>query len=205
MTLAPLILASASPRRADLLRAAGIAFEVHVANVDEATRPGEAPDAYVGRLAIAKARTVSASHPGSAVLGADTVVVVDGQILGKPLDGPDAARMLQMLSGRRHQVLTGVCLIHVTEATADAAAAGPPAVSERVGVAVTGVQFAHLGPDEIAWYVASGEPMDKAGAYAIQGLASRFVVAIDGSYGNVVGLPVALVYDLCRAGGIQVS
>ncbi len=228
MTPPLLILASASPRRADLLRAAGIPFEVRIADVNETPRLNESADACVRRLAVDKARTVAALHPRSAVLGADTVVVVDGQILGKPLDGADAARMLQMLSGRRHEVLTGVCLIRpahgcaaevesvgasvatgvsVPHAASETGAVGPHVElqPECVRVAVTGVQFAHLSREEISSYVASGEPMDKAGAYAIQGLASRFVVAIEGSYTNVVGLPVALVYALCRTAGIQVS
>jgi septum formation protein len=230
VTPPPLILASASPRRADLLRAAGIPFAVRIADVDETPRLNESAHAYVRRLAVDKARAVAVSHPTSAVLGADTVVVVDGQILGKPVDGADAARMLQMLSGRRHEVLTGVCLIQpphgcaaevgsvgasvaagvsvphgVPEAGAVDPRVEPESEPEYVRVAVTGVEFGHLSTEEISSYVASGEPMDKAGAYAIQGLASRFVVAIEGSYTNVVGLPVALVYALCRAAGIQVS
>jgi septum formation protein len=216
-----LILASASPRRAELLRAAGIPFTVQAADVDETVRPGEAPDAYVQRLAVDKARAVAASlasatAPGStaprgavlgavlgaavlgaAVLGADTVVVVDGRILGKPTGEPDAVRMLRLLSGRRHDVLTGVCLIAPAKA-------GHPA-AERVSVVTTGVWFAALSPEEIDTYVATGEPMDKAGAYAVQGQASRFVTAIDGSYANVVGLPVSVVYDWCKTAGIQVS
>ena len=185
-----LVLASASPRRAELLRAAGIEFDVVAANVDESIRPGETPADHVRRLAEDKALRVQPQVNGRFVLGADTVVVVGDQILGKPADAADAARMLRLLSGRRHQVLTGVALIGKTR---------------HVGVAATTVEFAPLNDAEIAAYVTSGEPMDKAGAYAIQGLASRFVTAIEGSYSNVVGLPVALVYDLCKREGLLVS
>lgn len=190
-----LILASASPRRAELLRAAGIVFDVQVADVDESRLPDEPPDRYVARLAEAKARVVAAGRPGRVVLGADTVVVVDAQVLGKPANQADAARMLELLSGRTHLVLTGVCVVDT----------GPPEGGHydvRVDVASTMVEFRALEPAEIAWYVASGEPVDKAGAYAIQGLASRFVTRIDGSYSNVVGLPVELVVRMCAGAGI---
>ncbi len=189
----PLVLASASPRRADLLRAAGIPFDVQVADVDETPLVGEGPEAFVCRVAAAKARAIAERVPGRFVLGADTVVVVDKEILGKPRDGEDAKRMLRLLSGRTHQVLTGVSLI------------GGPPYRGRSAIATTLVEFSRLEEPEIAWYVASGEPMDKAGAYAIQGLGSRFVTRVDGSYSNVVGLPIALVYNLCREAGIQVS
>jgi septum formation protein len=183
----PLILASASPRRAELLTLAAIPFEVRPAHVDEAVLPGESPEAYVVRIAEAKARTISETYPARIVLGADTTVVVDGLILAKPADESDAARMLTMLSGRNHHVLTGVCI------------AGDAQM--RTAVARTEVEFMTLSPDEIHWYVSSGEPMDKAGAYAIQGLASRFVTRIAGSYSNVVGLPVALVYEMLQEFG----
>lgn len=186
-----LVLASASPRRADLLRAAGIAFDVVVANVDESVVPGETATQHVRRLAEAKARAVLDKAGAQPVLAADTVVVVDGLILGKPADDREAARMLRLLSGRAHEVMTGVCL---------ACGASPTIVS----VAVTTVEFARLTDAEIQWYAATGEPRDKAGAYAIQGLASRFVTRIDGSYSNVVGLPVALVYGLCARSGLLV-
>jgi septum formation protein len=188
----PLVLASGSPRRAELLRQAGIRFEVSVPDVDETLHPGEAPEAYVRRLAAAKARHVAASHPGRPVLGADTTVVVDGQVLGKPYDAADAARMLGQLSGRSHLVLTGVCLIG-------------PAGETRIDAAVTTVEFRALQAAEIGEYVDSGEPMDKAGGYAIQGGAAGFVTRLDGEYSNVVGLPVALIQGMCRASGIQVS
>lgn len=178
----PLILASASPRRAELLAAAGFVFTVDTADLDETPLPAEAPERYVARLAEAKARAVAARHRDGVVLGADTTVVVDGAILGKPTDAPDAAAMLARLQGGAHQVLTGVALVAGAWST--------------VAVARTDVWFAPMSRLEIADYVASGEPMDKAGAYGIQGRASRFVTRIDGSYGNVVGLPVALVHTL---------
>lgn len=179
-----LILASQSPRRAELLRAAGFAFEVETADVDESLGVGEAPEAYVLRLAEAKAAAVATRHPDAAVVGADTTVVIDEQILGKPTDRADAVRMLRQLAGRTHEVLTGV-----------AVGRGARWLSR---VASTSVTFLPMTDAEIAWYAASGEPDDKAGAYAIQGLASRFVERIDGSYSNVVGLPVALVHRLLK-------
>ena len=177
------MLASASPRRAELLRAAGIPFEVAPADVDESVREGETPLAYVRRIAEDKARATSRRFPGRVILAADTTVVVDGEVLGKPTDAADARRMLSRLSGRAHEVLTGVCVVD-------------PSGHIRTEVETTTVVFAPLHAEEIGWYVASGEPMDKAGAYAIQGLASRFVQRIEGSYTNVVGLPVALVYRM---------
>ena len=181
-----LILASASPRRAELLRAAGLTFAIRPADVDESVRAGELPREYVLRLAREKAHAVVRA-PGELVLAADTTVVVDEEILAKPEDAADATRMLRLLAGRSHEVLTGVCLAQSDQSDAR--------------VATTIVEFAPMTDDEIAWYVASGEPMDKAGAYGIQGRASRFVVRLNGSYTNVVGLPVALVHEmLCRAG-----
>ena len=188
-----LILASASPRRAELLRAAGIDVDVLPANVDESVVAGESPETHVRRLAEAKARAVRRQAGERPILAADTVVVVDGGILGKPTDHDDARRMLRMLSGRAHEVMTGVTL-------ADAGAG-----TVQTEVAATTVEFAPLTEAEIAWYVGSGEAADKAGAYAIQGRASRFVTRISGSYTNVVGLPVALVYDLCKRAGLLVS
>jgi septum formation protein len=177
-----LVLASASPRRRELLDAAGIAFDVDTANVDETRVAGEAPDAYVERLARLKARTVAVRHPSRAVLGADTAVVIGDDVLGKPADAADAAAMLRRLSGRAHEVLTGIALVWQGRTHA------------RVDRTV--VYMSDLSDAEVAWYVASGEPMDKAGAYAIQGLASRFVTRIEGSYGTVVGLPVVSVLQL---------
>lgn len=176
-----LILASASPRRAELLRAAGIPFTVRVADIDETPLPHEDPAAYVVRLAREKARAVPRAAD-EAVLAADTTVVVAGEIFGKPTGPEDAARMLRTLSGRAHEVLTGVCLLR--------------GESEAADLARTAVWCAPLTESEIADYVASGEPMDKAGGYAIQGLASKFILRIEGSYANVMGLPVDLVYRL---------
>jgi MAF protein len=241
-----LILASASPRRAELLTAAGFTFELCAADVDERVRPGEAPREYVARLASEKAarayekvvgpaeaghygqgvgpaeaghrvqgvvHTEGVAHPEGAVhkegvvpgfsravrsdrrtgdprpdvliIAADTAVIVDGRILGKPVDQADATRMIRQLSGRAHVVLTGV------------GARGP--AFDRVVVEETRVEFARLTDEQVAWYVATGEGMDKAGGYAIQGLASRFIPRIEGSYTNVVGLPVTAVDELIRA------
>ncbi len=176
------ILASGSPRRAELLTAAGIPFETQPADVDETVVAGEAPEAYVQRLAEAKAHAVAHRHPGRLIVAADTTVVVDGEIFGKPADHADAIRMLRALSGRSHVVLTGICVV------------GPGRQASAVDR--TRVVFATMSDGEIAAYVRSGEPMDKAGAYAIQGLASRYVTRIEGSYSNVVGLPVAMVHQL---------
>ena len=178
----PLVLASASPRRAQLLTNAGYVFTVAPADLDETPLPGEAPTAYVRRLAEAKAAEVVRGRPDAVVLGADTTVVVDGDILGKPADAAEAAAMLARIQGRAHEVLTGV------------AVAGPAGLASAV--ASTRVWFSRMSPAEIAEYVASGEPMDKAGAYAIQGLASRYIERIEGSQPNVAGLPVALVHAL---------
>ena len=193
-----LVLASASPRRAELLRAAGFDFDVLPAEVDEAMDVEETPDGYVRRVAQLKAQTVAGRAPGRVVLGADTIVVVDHEVLGKPADAGDARRMLRRLSGRDHVVMTAVCLVNP---------AAHEGVSKRLELRVvrTTVEFAPLSGAEIDWYLASGEPMDKAGAYAVQGLAARFVTRVDGSYSNVVGLPVAVVYDLCRGAGLLVS
>jgi septum formation protein len=181
-----LILASASPRRAELLRAAGFTFETVVADVDEQPRAGESPSTYVRRLAAEKSAAVQLRVPREAIiLGADTTVVVDGDILGKPRDDEDSAAMLRRLSGRRHEVLTGISIRQ--------------AAYELGRVETTAVWFAALTKEDISRYVASGEGRDKAGAYAIQGLASRFVPRIEGSYSNVVGLPVAAVAELVRS------
>ena len=219
-----LVLASASPRRAELLRAAGFTFETCAVDIDEAARAGETPPSYVRRLAAEKSARASIEVHGPAegpaksegpakaghyvqeakaghyvlegivqeeivVLGADTAVVVDGEIVAKPRDGSEAAAMLCRLSGRRHEVMTGVSL---------------RVRAYEVGrVETTAVYFAALTPDEIAWYVASGEGLDKAGAYGIQGLASRFIPRIEGSYSNVVGLPLHCVYELLNELGVD--
>ncbi len=192
-----LVLASASPRRQELLRNAGIAFEVQPADIPEDPLPGESAKQCAERLAREKALAVASQRPHDCVLGADTVVVVDdqyggqdggqydGQLLGKPSDAADAARMLRLLSGRVHRVITGVCLV----------VKGQPSVASET----TLVTVSEITDEEVAAYVASGEPMDKAGAYAIQGIASRWIPRIEGDYCNVVGLPVALVFRMLRA------
>jgi septum formation protein len=197
-----LILASASPRRAELLHAAGIHFDVLPAHVDESVFPGETAEDHVRRLAEAKACAVLPQAEGRPVLSGDTVVVVGGAILGKPANDADARRMLRILSGRSHEVMTGVCLVHDEGERGKGEGGNPSAFCE---VAVTTVEFAPLTDAEIEWYVATGEPRDKAGAYAIQGLASRFVTCIGGSYSNVVGLPVEVVYRMCKRGGLLIS
>ena len=178
-----LVLASRSPRRAELLAAAGIEFTVRVADVDETPFEGEAPRVYVLRIAREKARAVQASAD-EVVLAADTTVVLGDEIMGKPADAADAARMLRVLAGKRHEVITAICLRCGGDVETD--------------IASTSVWFAPLSDAEIADYVASGEPMDKAGAYGIQGLASKFIDRIEGSYSNVVGLPIALTYRRLR-------
>jgi len=182
-----LILASASPRRAELLRAAGINFIVRAADVDETIHPGESPDDYVLRLSREKALAVA--RDDELTLGADTTVVINGEIAGKPVDDEDARRMLRALNGQWHEVLTGVTLARASQVLSD--------------VASTRVKFAEMSEAEVDWYVATGEPMDKAGAYAIQGHAALFVERIEGSYSNVVGLPVQMVYRLAGEMGAE--
>jgi nucleoside triphosphate pyrophosphatase len=185
-----LILASSSPRRQELLRQAGILFQVHAAHINEDQIADEKPREYAIRLAREKAQAVAGHYPQSYVLGADTIVVVDGEVLGKPTDHADAARMLRRLSGRSHEVTTAVSLI-VPDARIDTRAC------------TTKVYFRELTEDEIQQYVASGEPMDKAGAYAIQGGAARWTDRIEGEWSNVVGLPLSLVTDLLRTNGLK--
>ncbi len=184
----PIVLASASPRRKDLLRNAGIDFVLKPSNIPEVLHPGEAPDAFAKRMAREKASAVAAQHPDQIVLGADTVVVVDDQALGKPENEQDAVRMLRLLSGRKHEVITGVCLMGKN--------------FEDTRCESTAVYFSELSDDDVRAYVASGEPMDKAGAYAIQGGASPWIAKIDGDYSNVVGLPVSLVLRMLRQHGV---
>lgn len=181
-----IILASRSPRRSELLTAAGISFEVLAADIDETPHDHEAPAAYVERLAVEKARAVLALRPEDRVLGADTTVTIDGEILGKPVDEADATRMLRLLSGRVHDVHTGVAVVSRS--------------GVRSAVDTTRVWFAAMTAEDISWYVATGEPVDRAGAYAIQGFASKFIPRIEGSYSNVVGLPVALVSSILNEG-----
>jgi len=178
-----LILASASPRRHELLLAAGIDHVVRAAAIPEEHRPGEPPARLVERLAEQKARAVPSSA-ADVVLGADTVVCLDDLVLGKPTDDDDARRMLRLLSGREHYVYTGICILARGRTIRD--------------VAITGVSFERMRENEIEEYTRSGEPRDKAGAYAIQGLGSKFVRSIQGCYQNVVGLPVSLVYRYLR-------
>lgn len=183
-----LILASNSPRRSELLRNAGIDFAVTPCSLDEdLPTPEEHPAAYARRVARSKALCVAAtSPPGSLVLGADTIVTINGFILGKPSGPFDATRMLRLLSGRTHEVITAICLVRA------------PDQIEALKHEATFVTFCELNEDEIRAYVASHEPFDKAGAYAIQGLAAKFVTHISGCYFNVVGLPVSLVYAILK-------
>jgi nucleoside triphosphate pyrophosphatase len=193
-----IVLASASPRRQELLRNAGIPFRVQPADINETPLAGESPRHCAERLAREKALAVSQSRPQDYVLGADTIVVVDDAILGKPRDPDDAARMLRLLSGRMHAVITGVCLVGKKVASSTARTEDP---GWRTASQTTLVTMRALSDDEIRGYVSSGEPMDKAGAYAIQGIASRWIPRIEGDYSNVVGLPVALVYAMLRESG----
>jgi septum formation protein len=197
-----LVLASASPRRRELLTRAGYTFTIHPAHIPEDPLPNESPIAYVVRLARQKAEAVFAeitkanasetrasAHPQ--VLGADTTVTLDNQIFAKPADPEDAVRMLRLLSGRTHRVITGVALV--------------TAQRTEVAAEVTGVRFLTLSDEEIAAYVTTGEPMDKAGAYAIQGRAARWIPRITGDYSNVVGLPLALVSTMLEAANTHLT
>jgi septum formation protein len=190
------VLASASPRRQELLRNAGISFTVYPTNITELPRPGENPRDCAERLAREKAQAALRQHPGKPVLGADTIVVVEGEILGKPRDEGDARRMLHLLSGRTHQVTTGVCLAGLRTGNQKLETGFEDTRSET-----TLVTMIPLSDEEIRAYIATGEPMDKAGAYAIQGMASRWIPCINGDYFNVVGLPVALVFRMLREHG----
>lgn len=194
-----LVLASASPRRQELLRNAGISFTVQPAHVDETPLPGESARACAERLARAKALEVWRKDPSGVVLGADTVVAVDETILGKPSDPQDAARMLRMLSGRVHLVITGVCVVKAA-INFDVPGVSDVTAEIKGSSESTLVTMIAISDEEIRDYVATGEPMDKAGAYAIQGMAARWIPRIEGDYSNVVGLPVALVYRMLREG-----
>jgi septum formation protein len=210
-TLPKLILASASPRRAEILSSVGWEFEKHVADVDESLLPNENAEDHVKRLALKKAEAVAKKYKDAWILGADTIVVIDGEIIGKPKDLDDARRMLKMLSGKWHEVFTGVAIVKCEGRNAT--------VKERVnssrdctlldsrvsasnetctGLQKTGVKFAELSDEEIEFLVRCGEPLDKAGAYAVQAQAALFIEEIRGDYWNVVGLPVNLVYELVR-------
>ncbi|HEX3821145.1 MAG TPA: Maf family protein [Candidatus Sulfotelmatobacter sp.] len=189
-----LVLASASPRRQELLRSAGIPFTVQPANVDETWCAGEMPRDFAERLAREKALKVWKTRVRDVVLGADTIVVAGDLILGKPTDQEHAIRMLKMLSGREHCVITGIAVIGTEHALSGEA--GEPRI--RVASETTKVIMNEISDAEVRQYVATGEPMDKAGAYAIQGIASRWIPRIEGDYSNVVGLPVALVYRMLK-------
>jgi septum formation protein len=178
-----LVLASSSPRRTELLNRAGWPHEVFVAGIDESLKPQEDPAAYVQRLARSKAEAVAQQLAEGLVLGADTTVVIANQILGQPRDDADAKRMLDLLNGKWHEVLTGVGLVRVGGDT-------------QVAYETTRVRFAELSESEIDWYIASGEPVGKAGAYGIQGKAALFIEEIQGDYFNIMGLPIRLVYEL---------
>ena len=182
INLPKLILASASPRRAEILTAVGWKFEKHAAEVDETELPNEKPADYVQRLAGEKAAAVAEKYKNQLVLGADTIVVIENQIVGKPKDLADARKMLRMLSGNWHEVLTGVAIVKDKEIS--------------IGLQRTRVKFAQLVEAEIEFLIERGEPLDKAGAYAVQAQAALFIEQIKGDYWNVVGLPVSLVYEL---------
>jgi septum formation protein len=180
--LPKLVLASGSPRRSEIMNSVGWEFTKDVPDIDETELPGEKPDVYVQRLAKEKARAIAPTHPGEMVLAADTTVVIGDQIIGKPVDLADARRMLEMLSGNWHEVLTGIAVTTEDDV--------------RVGLQRTRVKFAKMADDEINFLVQKGDPLDKAGAYAVQAQAALFIEGIEGDYWNVVGLPVSLVYEM---------
>ncbi len=196
-----LVLASASPRRQELLRAAGIAITVQATNIPEVPLDGEAPKTFAERLAREKAWAIFKQRPSDFVLGADTIVVVDRQILGKPVNHADAERMLRLLSGRRHEVTTAVCLMGPKSAPNSPTSSKGEGTFGDTRSETTLVTMNALSNDEIRAYILTGEPMDKAGAYAIQGMASRWIPHIEGDYSNVVGLPIALVYRMLKEAG----
>jgi septum formation protein len=215
-----LVLASASPRRQELLRNAGIAFVIEPTSIPEVAREGELPRNFAERMAQEKAETVFRTRPSDFILGADTVVVIDGIILGKPRDGADAGRMLRRLSGRTHEVVTGVCLVGLqlrNENSQLQASAEPVGgtweskttrgISETVfrdtRSETTLVTMSKLADEDVRSYIATGEPLDKAGAYGIQGMASRWIPRIEGDYFNVVGLPVTLVQRMLHEHGVK--
>ena len=191
-----LVLASASPRRREILQNAGIAFSVQAADIPEIPMDGELPQAYAERLAREKALAALEKNPQDFVLGADTIVVIENIILGKPRNSDDALRMLNLLSGREHHVITGVCLAGGKKSDLSSQFSVPGFVDVRSEI--TQVFVGKIEENEMRDYIASGEPMDKAGAYAIQGRASRWISRIEGDYFNVVGLPVSLVYRMLQ-------
>ena len=179
-----IILASGSPRRAEILGFAGIEFEKRIADIDETEKPNENPQVYVERLAVEKASHIAKSHQDKIVLGADTTVVIDDKIIGKPVDLDDARQMLRLLAGRWHEVLTGVALVQNDEI--------------KSSLQTTKVKFGAMNDEEIEFLVQEGQPLDKAGAYAVQAQAALFIEKIEGDYWNVVGLPINLVYNLLK-------
>jgi septum formation protein len=193
LSLPKLILASGSPRRAEILTSVGWEFTKDSADIDETELTGELPEDYVQRLAREKAETVAQKYTDAIVLGADTTVVINDQIIGKPVDLADARRMLKMLSGNWHEVLTGVALVKVPSLKSQAASR-----TSVVGMQRTRVKFAEMSDGEIEFLAEKGEPLDKAGAYAVQAQAALFIESIEGDYWNVVGLPVSLVYGLIQ-------
>jgi septum formation protein len=188
-----IILASASPRRRELLRQIGVDFTIDPADVDERVLPNESPEAYATRVALEKARVAAQRAGKGIIIAADTIVVLDNAILGKPADHGDAERMLKMLSGRTHQVMTGIAVMD--------SATGKTVTR----ASITNVRFRELSPDEISWYAATGEPLDKAGAYGIQEKGSLFISRIEGCYFNVVGLPLSLLGEMLLEFGINLS
>ena len=193
MKLPKLILASGSPRRAEILSSVGWEFEKRVADIDETEFLNEKPADYVQRLAREKAEAVAAHYENALVLGADTIVVIDEKIIGKPKDLADARRMLKLLSGRWHEVLTGVAILEIQSPKSKV-----QSLKTVVGIQRTRVKFAELSDAEIEFLVEKGEPLDKAGAYAVQAQAALFIEEIEGDYWNVVGLPINLVYKLVK-------
>jgi septum formation protein len=177
-----LVLASASPRRRELLTQAGLTFSVDPAHIDESRHPNEPATTYVQRLALEKAQATHARHPNATILGADTTVVLDNEIMNKPASPADAERMLRALAGRTHQVYTGIAVVSAT--------------TQRVHIETTDVTFSEINEEDLAHYIASGDPLDKAGAYGIQGFAARWIPRIEGDYSNVVGLPIAATIRL---------
>ena len=185
------ILASASPRRRELLASIGLDFEVKPSHVPEVHQEGEAPEEYVARLSRDKAHALATEHPSEWVIAADTTVLLGDELLEKPVDSGDAARMLGTIAGKTHVVYTGVTLENVHRDYRD------------TRVAESEVRMLPLSAQEIAWYVATGEPLDKAGAYAVQGIGAMFIDSIHGSYTNVVGLPLATLFQMLRRAGID--
>ena len=189
INLPKLILASGSPRRAEILTSVGWEFEKRVADIDEAELENEKPDDYVQRLAREKAEKIAEKYKNTLILGADTIVVINNKIIGKPKDLEDAGRMLKMLSGSWHEVLTGVAIVKVTGKD----------LQTKIGLRKTQVKFARMSDAEINFLVENGSPLDKAGAYAVQAQAALFIEEIKGDYWNVVGLPINLVYEIINS------